>query len=104
LYYLCLVNKGNTNTEQKILITAESKPLNIATIMGSDNYSIVTIRRKSDNKIFGCYFRNGSVKIIKEGDILGYKHWFIEKETGTEELCLYGVDQKVYDIIEVVED
>ena len=33
--------------------------------------------------------------------MLGYKHWFIEKETGDEELCLYGVDQKVYDRIEV---
>jgi len=33
-----------------------------------------------------------------------HKHWFIEKETGDEELYLYGVDQKVYDIIEVVED
>lgn len=83
--------------EQKTLITAESKPLNIA----DGNYSITTIRRKSDNKLFVCYFRNGSVKIIKEGDMLGYKNWFIEKETGSEELCLYGVDQKVYDIIEV---
>jgi hypothetical protein len=36
--------------------------------------------------------------------MLGDKHWFIEKETGDEELYLYGVDQKVYDIIEVVED
>ena len=90
--------------EQKTLITAESKPLNIADVIGSGNYSIATIRRKSDNKLFGCYFRNGSVKIIKEGDMLGYKNWFIEKETGSEELCLYGVDQKVYDIIEVVED
>jgi hypothetical protein len=68
------------------------------------NYSIATIRRKSDNKLFGCYFRNGSVKVIKKGDMLGYKNWFIEKGTGDEELCLYGVDQKVYDIIEVVED
>ena len=90
--------------EQKTLITAESKPLNIADVIGSGNYSIATIRRKSDNKLFGCYFRNGSVKIIKEGDMLGFKHWFIEKETGGEEICLYGVDQKVYDIIEVVED
>jgi hypothetical protein len=68
------------------------------------NYSIATIRRKSDNKLFGCYFRNGSVKIIKDGDVLGYKNWFIEKGTGDEELCLYGIDQKVYDIIEVVEE
>jgi len=90
--------------EQKTLINAKSKPLNIDDVIASGNYSIATIRRKSDNKLFGCYFRNGSVKIIKEGHILGYKHWFIEKQTGGEEICLYGVDQKVYDIIEVVED
>ena len=66
--------------------------------------NIATIIRKSDNKLFGCYFRNRSVKIIKEGDMLGCKSWFIEKETGSEELYLYGVDQKVYDIIEVMED
>ena len=90
--------------EQKTLITAESKPLNIADVIGSGNYSIATIRRKSDNKIFGCYFRNGSVKIIKEGDMLGFKNWFSEKGTVGEEICLDGVDQKVYDIIEVVED
>lgn len=89
--------------EQRTLITAESKPLNIDDVIRSGNYSIATIRRKSDNKLFGCYFRNGSVKVIKEGDILGYKHWFIEKETGSEELCLYGVDPKIYDIIEVVD-
>ena len=88
--------------EQKTLITAESKPLNIADVIGNGNYSIATIRRKSDNKLFGCYFRHGSVKIIKKGDMLGYKNWFIEKGSGSEELCLYGVDQKVYDIIEVV--
>lgn len=90
--------------EQKTLITAESKPLNITDVIGSGNYSIATIRRKSDSKLFCCYFRNGSVKIIKEGDMLGYKKWFIEKKVGDEELCLYGVDQKVYDIIEVVKD
>lgn len=90
--------------EQKTLITAESKPLNIVNVIDGGNYSIATIRRKSDNKLFGCYFRNGSVKIIKEGDVFDCKHWFIEKETGDEELCLYGVDQKVYDIIDVVDD
>lgn len=68
----------------------------------SGNYSIVTIRRKSDNKLFGCYFRNGSVKILKEGDMIGQKHWFIAK-IDAEEICLYGVDLKVYDIIEAVE-
>ena len=77
---------------------------NIQTAISSGNYSIATIRRKADNKLFGCYFRNGSVKIIKEGDIFGYKHFFIEKQTGDEEICLHGVDQKIYDIIDVVHD
>ena len=95
--------KQFNNMEQKNLITSESNPLNISDVISSCNYSIATIKRKSDNKLFGCYFRNGKVKIIKDGDMLGYKHWFIEKETGDEELCLYGVDQKIYDIIEVVE-
>lgn len=90
--------------EQKTLITAESKPLNIADVIGSGNYSIATIKRKEDDKLFGCYFRNGSVRIIKNGDMLGRKHWFIEKETGDEEISLYGVNQKVYDIVEVIVD
>ena len=89
--------------ENENLNEPQNSALNIADVIGSGNYSIATIRRKSDNKLFGCYFRDGSVKVIKEGDILGYKHWFIEKETGSEELCLYGVDPKIYDIIEVVD-
>ncbi len=84
------------------LITSESKSFN--DVIRNGNYSIATIRRKSDNKLFGCYFRNGSVKIIKEGDMPVHKYWFIEKQTGDEELCLYGVDINDYDIIEVVED
>ena len=87
-----------------MLKNAPKPLLHIADVIGSGNYSIATIRRKSDNKLFGCYFRNGSFKIIKEGDMLGYKHWLIEKETGDEELYLYGVDPKVYDVIEVVVD
>jgi hypothetical protein len=83
---------------------AKLKLLRIYDVIDSGNYSIATIRRKSDNKLFSCFFRNGSVKIIKDGDMLNYKHWFIEKKTGGEEICLYGVDQKVYDIIEVVVD
>ena len=32
-----------------------------------------------------------------------HKHWFIE-QTGDEEVCLCGIDEKIYDIVEVVED
>ena len=84
--------------KQKVLISGEK----MADVISSGNYSVSTIRRKTDNKLFGCYFRDGSVQIIKEGDILGDKHCFIEKG-GDEELCLYGVDERVYDIIEVVD-
>ena len=72
----------------------------------TDNYSIATIKRKSDNKKFECWFRNGNVKIFKEGEIPGYRHYFIETapHSGNEELCLYSIDLKLYDILEIVID
>lgn len=72
-------------------------------LIASGNYSVATIKRKSDNKIFSCYSRSGSVKILKDGTDPDRKHWFING-TDHEELCLHGVDTHVYDIIEVVED
>ena len=70
----------------------------IINIINSGNYSISTIRRKEDGKFFGCYFRHGSVKLGKQFS----KSWWIEKENGDEELCLYEINENIYEIINVI--
>lgn len=64
----------------------------------TDDSSISVIRRKSDSKLFACYFRDGLVKNYKTTDD---GHWFIEVG-GDEEIWLKGVDEEIYDVIEVV--
>lgn len=64
----------------------------------TDDSSISVIRRKSDSKLFTCYFRDGLVKNYKTTEV---GHWFTEVG-GDEEICINGVDEEIYDVIEVV--
>lgn len=82
--------------------TADSEPLTMFDVIKSGNYSVATIKRIYDGKIFGCYYRDGSVQIGHSK----YKSWFIENETDSddEELCLNGIDETIYGVIEVIDE
>ena len=60
--------------EQINIYTADSEPLNMFDIIESGSYSVATIKRISDGKIFGCYYRQGSVLIGNTKN----ESWFIE--------------------------
>jgi hypothetical protein len=62
--------------------------------------TISKIERKTDNKIFSCFFRNG---IVKDKDIEQFSNrsdWISEDK---EEISLYNVNKKLYKILEKVE-
>lgn len=61
--------------------------------------TITKIKRKSDNKVFSCYFRNGPVKETTKTNNYSYSHWISECPTG-EELKMAGVDVNLFWILE----
>lgn len=65
------------------------------------DYSISSIRRKQDNKIFNCYFRNGNVNIFEEGKIYTKVHWFIDAN-GEEEIALQYINLDVYNVVDSI--
>jgi hypothetical protein len=72
--------------------------LNVDDIISKGLYSIATIRRKSDMKIFRCYFRNANVLFNEPCK----RSWFIDD--GEEELNLITIDTNIYDVLEIVFD
>lgn len=85
------------------LVTTKIKVLNvddiISDIISKGLYSIATIQRKSDMKIFKCYFRNGKVLFNEPCK----RSWFIDDHEG-EELVLTTVDTNIFNILEIIYD
>jgi hypothetical protein len=73
--------------------------LNITDVVNSDLYSVATIKRKSDSKIFKCYARNGRIQINRPC----HKSWFINDED-YEELELNNINTNIFNILEIVYD
>jgi hypothetical protein len=66
-------------------------------IIKSGDYTISAIKRKSDEKIFKCYFRNGSVQL----GVSGRTSWWISDDH--EELLLHGV-RKEFEVLDVISE
>jgi len=60
-------------------------------------YTISKIKRRSDNKIFNCYFRNGNVTREKSSK----KSLWISDDD--EEIYLYGIDENEFDILFIID-
>ena len=62
-------------------------------------YSVAKIRRKEDSKEFGCYCRNGKLRINQKGD-----NAYLISHSDCEEIKLNMVDDSIFDVLEIVFD